>query len=327
MGPTWGWQDPGGSHVGLVNLAIGDVVGYMETWFWLFVPQLNVFSLLCHLDRLRKLEPHQTERWFHWLEGGGERRHCYGLITVEWLYFMGHHRCEKTKLQITLKLKNCQSFIRQQWFHWLLRSGDRRHCYGLITVEWLYFMGHHRFETTNLQITLKLKNCQPFIRQQWFHWLLRSGDRRHCYGLITVEWLYFMGHHRCEKTKLQITLKLKNCQSFIRQQWFHWLLRSGDRRHCYGLITVEWLYFMGHHRFETTNLQITLKLKNCQPFIRQQWFHWLLRSGDRRHCYGLITVEWLYFMGHHRFETTNLQITLKLKNCQPFIRQQWFHWL
>ena len=25
MGPTWGWQDPGGTHAGPMNLAIWDV--------------------------------------------------------------------------------------------------------------------------------------------------------------------------------------------------------------------------------------------------------------------------------------------------------------
>ena len=36
MGPTWGRQDPGGSHVGPMNLAIRDAMGIMLVYYsWL----------------------------------------------------------------------------------------------------------------------------------------------------------------------------------------------------------------------------------------------------------------------------------------------------
>ena len=34
MGPIWGWQDPGGPHVGPMNLAIWDGLGGWVTYMW-----------------------------------------------------------------------------------------------------------------------------------------------------------------------------------------------------------------------------------------------------------------------------------------------------
>ena len=58
MGPTWGRQDPGGPHVGPMNLVIWDIPGLLSHIRMLFYvlsaynPHVDIYVCVCNLTKL-----------------------------------------------------------------------------------------------------------------------------------------------------------------------------------------------------------------------------------------------------------------------------------
>ena len=90
MGPIWGRQDPGGPHVGPMNLAIR--AAYQTVWLFFFSP-----TVAHHIWQFSSKPKPIGQRWLNWLLGGNWPSEYRSLN----LWLCGQHYFSRSQPRVT----------------------------------------------------------------------------------------------------------------------------------------------------------------------------------------------------------------------------------